>query len=127
LKLPKFLAIESQPFDPEKYQYKEFLQSAIRWRYKESIQESNSRLIRWNNGTFSLLVGDEMFDVKTPDIHSRYQFLATQHAKEQAVKTQARFYYTKRDLTSLCLLLINLRILKHTRNGCLKSERLIKR
>jgi hypothetical protein len=95
LKLPSILKIDYSPFDAEKFQEttKDQLQAlanTLRWRNTSENPESNARLVRWEDDSFSLMVGDEIFDVKTTDITNRFQFLASMHSKAEVVKTHAR-------------------------------------
>lgn len=84
-KLPTFLDIKPKPFIADEYipqpitstesenlyRLKLKVQNTIRWRYEGQNDdgaprmESNSRLIRWSDGTFSLLLGDEMYAITT--------------------------------------------------------------
>jgi RNA polymerase-associated protein LEO1 len=98
LKLPTFLNIETKPFDELEFRnqnhdedYGLMLENTIRWRKKNNTQESNSRMIRWSDNTFSLLIGEELFDVGTMDIKSRLHFLMSQHPREQFLTTRSRF------------------------------------
>ncbi|KAJ3302342.1 hypothetical protein HDV03_005127 [Kappamyces sp. JEL0829] len=102
LKIPNFLAIEHNVFDHDSYRASReednedeliLMENTIRWRYSQQTQvpESNARIVRWSNGTFSLLVGGEYFDVQTTNITDRYQFLTTQFPQDGFLKTQARF------------------------------------
>ncbi|XP_051053369.1 RNA polymerase-associated protein LEO1-like [Phodopus roborovskii] len=84
VKLPRFLRIEPKPFDPQLYEdefedekvlYEEDktrlklkVENTIRWRicrdeegYK--IKESNARMVKWSDGSMSLHLGSEVFDV----------------------------------------------------------------
>jgi RNA polymerase-associated protein LEO1 len=93
------LNIEPKPFDDHAFReslqlegddLRLALESTIRWRHGKN-PESNARLIRWSDNTFSLLIGEEMFEVGTTDIQERNQFLTTQHPRDQFLKTQTRF------------------------------------
>ncbi|KAI8893863.1 Leo1-like protein-domain-containing protein [Globomyces pollinis-pini] len=94
LKIPKFLNIESKPFDPETFipqdEEERVIKTTVRWRHGLNENESNARVVRWSDGSFSLLVGDESFDVTTTDIKDRNQFLTFQHPDEGFLQTQAR-------------------------------------
>ena len=84
MKLPNFLSVETRPFDPETYEdeideeetldeegrarLKLKVENTIRWREvmdKEGNvkKESNARLVRWSDGSYSLHLGSEIFDV----------------------------------------------------------------
>lgn len=81
--LPKIVAIQPEAFDEDNYnasiEEEEFqgrVHSMIRWRYKTDadgrplrdeqgklVKESNAKIIKWDDGSFGLCVGDEVFDM----------------------------------------------------------------
>ena len=84
VKLPNFLSIESRPFDAKDYEeeiedddtldeegrdrLKLKIENTIRWRigYDEeghTKRESNAKMVRWSDGSYSLHLGSEIFDV----------------------------------------------------------------
>ncbi|KAG8894272.1 hypothetical protein FRB99_001372, partial [Tulasnella sp. 403] len=89
LRLPSFIKLEPHPFDPDTYQeaggendeatmgltnreksmgVKLEVENTIRWRWVKARdgtmrKQSNSRIIRWSDGTMSLQLGKELFDV----------------------------------------------------------------
>lgn len=84
VKLPNFLSVETRPFDQETYEdeideeetldeegrarLKLKVENTIRWREtfdKEGnvTKESNARFIKWSDGSLSLHLGSEIFDV----------------------------------------------------------------
>ncbi|KAJ3745461.1 Leo1-like protein-domain-containing protein [Lentinula detonsa] len=90
IRLPNFVKIDSKPFHPDTYigpeqedddavQQAETLreksmsiklkvENTIRWRwvkdeYDGDRRQSNSRIIRWSDGTMSLRLGKELFDI----------------------------------------------------------------
>ncbi|KAB0797192.1 hypothetical protein PPYR_08186 [Photinus pyralis] len=84
VKLPNFLSVETRPFDQETYEdeideeetldeegrarLKLKVENTIRWREdvdKEgnTFKESNARFVRWSDGSLSLHLGSEIFDV----------------------------------------------------------------
>ena len=89
-KLPNLVAIQPAAFEEglhveheEEEQYKGYVQNMIRWRYKRNgqgelerdeegqlIRESNSRIVQWSDGSFTLHIGKEVFDVHTTDSSS---------------------------------------------------------
>jgi len=89
-KLPNLVAIQPAAFEEslfiekeEEEQYKGYVQNMIRWRYKRNadgelerddddqlIRESNSRIVQWSDGSFTLHIGNEVFDVQTTDSSS---------------------------------------------------------
>ncbi|KAF2348988.1 Leo1-like protein [Trinorchestia longiramus] len=84
VKLPNFLSVERRPFDHETYEdeideeetldeegrarLKLKVENTIRWRLNfdnegNAIRESNAKLVRWSDGSLSLHLGSEIFDV----------------------------------------------------------------
>ena len=84
VKLPNFLSVEPRPFDPETYEdeideeetldeegrarLKLKVENTIRWRTafdKEgnAFKESNARMVKWSDGSLSLYLVGEVFDV----------------------------------------------------------------
>lgn len=82
--LPKILGIQSEAFSSSTYnaaiedaEFKGRTASMIRWRYIQSKdgaferdphtnrlkKESNAKIIKWSDGTYGLVVGDEVFDM----------------------------------------------------------------
>jgi RNA polymerase-associated protein LEO1 len=97
-KLSNIIAIEPRPFDPKTYEPSgaEYIDerghkrvrlhdtNAIRWRWTAGadgtpIRESNSRLIRWSDGSVTLNIGDEVMDVREFDISGDHSFLFARH------------------------------------------------
>lgn len=60
------------------------MHNTIRWRQVENQngkieRESNSRFVRWSDGSMTLHVGSEVFDViTTPIMHSKDQLFLRQ-------------------------------------------------
>ncbi|XP_050996788.1 RNA polymerase-associated protein LEO1-like [Acomys russatus] len=96
VKLPKFLRIESKPFDPQLYEdefedekvlcdedktrLKLKMENTIRWRVSQNeegykIRESNARMVKWSDGSMSLHVGSEVFDVYRVPLQDRHHHL----------------------------------------------------
>jgi len=85
VKLPNFLSVDTKPFDSNYYEdissdedeildeegrarLKLKVENTIRWRYSkdkdgEEIKESNCRFVRWSDGSLSMHLGNEVFDV----------------------------------------------------------------
>ncbi|XP_066491614.1 RNA polymerase-associated protein LEO1 isoform X2 [Tiliqua scincoides] len=84
VKLPNFLSVEPRPFDPQYYEdefedeemldeegrtrLKLKVENTIRWRTRRDdegneIRESNARIVKWSDGSMSLHLGNEVFDV----------------------------------------------------------------
>ncbi|CAL8103431.1 unnamed protein product [Calicophoron daubneyi] len=96
VKMPNFLSVETRPFDPNFYEdeldedevldeegrtrLKLKVENTIRWRMVKTPEgdvthESNARIVRWSDGSLSLHLGDEIFDIHKVDIHSDYNYL----------------------------------------------------
>ncbi|KAG8861455.1 hypothetical protein FRB96_002904 [Tulasnella sp. 330] len=91
LRMPNFIKLESHPFDQDTYQgagldmddgsqglstreksmsVKLEVENTIRWRWVkgpdgEMRKQSNSRVIKWSDGSMSLQLGKELFDVSS--------------------------------------------------------------
>ncbi|GCB70317.1 hypothetical protein scyTo_0005648 [Scyliorhinus torazame] len=84
VKLPNFLSVEPRPFDPQYYEdefedeemldeegrtrLKLKVENTIRWRVRKDeegneTRESNARIVKWSDGSMSLHLGNEVFDV----------------------------------------------------------------
>ncbi|KJE90904.1 hypothetical protein CAOG_02136 [Capsaspora owczarzaki ATCC 30864] len=84
VKLPNFISIDNNEFIPSEYQPREAgadegdhirldVENTIRWRSVDdgaggAERESNARLVRWSNGTQSLFLGSEVFDIADKNI-----------------------------------------------------------
>lgn len=87
-KLPNVVAIQPTAFDETKYdekeeeeQYKGYMHNMIRWRYKRDengdlvrdgeddslVRESNTKLVKWSDGSLTLHIGKEAFDIQNVD------------------------------------------------------------
>ncbi|CAI5447721.1 unnamed protein product [Caenorhabditis angaria] len=97
VKLPNFLSVQTHPFDPENYEEDEDdeqvkfdeegntklklrVENTIRWREKEEIdektgetkkmRESNAKFVKWSDGSISLYLGNEIFEVAKMPLNS---------------------------------------------------------
>ncbi|XFF81611.1 hypothetical protein AB1E18_007830 [Capra hircus] len=95
VKLPKFLSIESKPFDPQYYEdefenkkmldeertrLKLKIENTIRWRIRRNkdgikIKESNARIVKWSDGSLSLHLGNEVFDIYKATMQANHNHL----------------------------------------------------
>merc|ERR1719471_2365202 len=97
VKLPNFLSVESRPFDGETYEdemdedqnqqdeegrtrLKLKVENTIRWKQsfdKEGnpTKESNARIVKWSDGSYSLHLGSEIFDVHKQPLQSDFNHL----------------------------------------------------
>ncbi|CAB3406910.1 unnamed protein product [Caenorhabditis bovis] len=84
-RMPNFLSVSTHPFDPELYEEDEDddqvkmdeegrnrlklrVENTIRWRRTtneagEEVRESNAKFVKWSDGTMSLYLGNEIFEV----------------------------------------------------------------
>ncbi|KAL5536967.1 LEO1 [Sanghuangporus sanghuang] len=85
IRMPNFVKLDSKPFHPDTYtgpeqspsgiserersmSIKLDVENTIRWRWAkdefgQDTRQSNSRVIRWSDGTLSLMLGKELFDI----------------------------------------------------------------
>ncbi len=85
VKLPNFLSVEPRPFDPDMYdddliektetvdeegqaRVRLKVENTIRWRYDKDnegnlVKQSNAKIVKWSDGSLSLYIGNEIFDV----------------------------------------------------------------
>ncbi|EPQ06306.1 RNA polymerase-associated protein LEO1 [Myotis brandtii] len=96
VKLPKFLSIEPKPFDPQYYEdefaaekvldeeertrLKIKVENTMRWRVRRDtegneIKESNTRMVKWSDGSMSLHLGSEVFDVYKAPLQGSHSHL----------------------------------------------------
>ena len=82
-KLPNLVAIQPEAFEPAQYdpdeeeeQFKGFVNNMVRWRYKRDdagifvrdgngklVRESNARIVKWEDGSFTMHIGNDVFEV----------------------------------------------------------------
>eukprot|EP00096_Caligus_rogercresseyi_P015355 TRINITY_DN7800_c0_g1_i1.p1 TRINITY_DN7800_c0_g1~~TRINITY_DN7800_c0_g1_i1.p1 ORF type:complete len:534 (-),score=191.69 TRINITY_DN7800_c0_g1_i1:91-1692(-) len=96
VKLPNFLSVDARPFDPETYEdeiededsldeegrarLKLKVENTIRWKIdfdKEGkpIKKSNARFVKWSDGSLSLHLGSEVFDVYKQPLQGDFNHL----------------------------------------------------
>lgn len=96
VKLPNFLSVETRPFDSNTYEdeiddeetldeegrarLKLKVENTIRWRERFNekgvfVKESNARFVRWSDGSLSLHLGDEIFNVERQALHGDHNHL----------------------------------------------------
>eukprot|EP00731_Ephydatia_muelleri_P009475 Em0005g61a len=95
-KLPNFLSVETRPFDPNLYEdegeeddildeegrarLKLKVENTIRWRSTtdengDIVRESNTRIVRWSDGSMSLHLGSEIFDIYKQPLQGEHSHL----------------------------------------------------
>ncbi|CAG5121753.1 unnamed protein product, partial [Candidula unifasciata] len=104
VKLPNFLSVDTRPYDGETYEdevdedevldeegrarLKLRVENTIRWRKKldqegneikedngQAQKESNARIVKWSDGSMSLHLGDEIFDVYSMPLQGDFNHL----------------------------------------------------
>ncbi|KAJ3068902.1 hypothetical protein HDU98_007998 [Podochytrium sp. JEL0797] len=105
-KVPHFLAFHPLPYDKAAFaktltpeilaneERKLRLENTIRWRYNSQqtmAKDSNARIVRWSDGSFSLLLHNEIFDchVKRSSEKSHH-YLASLHNNEEVLQNHMR-------------------------------------
>lgn len=106
-KVPAFLTIDPIPFDPPSFEknVKERLnkfntkneqiddglidEHTIRWRYSRDsnqkvFRESNTQIVQWSDGSFSLKLGDEYTDILINDTDNT--FMAVSHDQQELMQ-----------------------------------------
>lgn len=102
-KVPFFLGYDPSPWDPMNFdpQFDEnddsedvllTIQNTIRWRNHPTLEkQSNTRLVKWSDGSFSLMIGDELFEANVNDV-SKSQFnLLQYHQAQGCFQTSTKF------------------------------------
>lgn len=74
-KIPNFLNIQTAPFDKSTVDDDDKLLPAssnphntVRWRWTttedgQTVQQSNSRIVKWNDGSYSMQIGNDFYDI----------------------------------------------------------------
>merc|ERR1712025_449449 len=96
VKLPNFLSVDCRPFDPETYEdeiededsldeegrarLKLKVENTIRWRIGfdaegKATRESNARMVKWSDGSYSMHLGSEVFDVTKQPLQGDFNHL----------------------------------------------------
>ncbi len=110
LKLPGFISVEEQQFSIDKLEDEELplldvdelgnyphdgllkLSVSMRWRKNPMTEacESNSRLIKWSDGSMTLQIGAEQFEVMSQKTHKEQAYLYNRHAKDGCMEGVAK-------------------------------------
>ena len=112
VKLPNFVSIDTRPFDAETYEdeieddneitddegrsrLKLKVENTIRWKHAldeqgNLIKQSNSKIVRWSDGTMSLFVGSEEFDIIQAPLTGSHSHLYVKHGA--GIQGQAQFH-----------------------------------
>ncbi|RHZ81317.1 hypothetical protein Glove_121g42 [Diversispora epigaea] len=108
-KTPTFFTFNLATFSPETYNKDEDCtietnnmslgaENSLRWRYKKDPvtgeetdeKESNSKVIKWSDGSMSLMIGDEMFDITQQPLNDTYQYLSIPHRTTNSLENKER-------------------------------------
>eukprot|EP00112_Aurelia_sp_Birch-Aquarium-sp1_P007484 Seg1816.10 transcript_id=Seg1816.10/GoldUCD/mRNA.D3Y31 product="RNA polymerase-associated protein LEO1" protein_id=Seg1816.10/GoldUCD/D3Y31 len=108
VKLPNFLSVETKPFDSAFYEdeidedevlddegrarLKLKVENTLRWRHGKDqegneIKESNARVVKWSDGSLSLHLGNEIFDIFKMPIEGLQNHLFVQQGTGLQAKT----------------------------------------
>ncbi|KAF8636385.1 hypothetical protein AX17_003567 [Amanita inopinata Kibby_2008] len=145
IKMPNFVKVDSKPFHPDTYigpeQEEEELQqtetvrektmsiklrveNTVRWRWVkdetgQDKRQSNSRIIRWSDGSLSLRLGKELFDInQTIDTSAGIPRQLIGGSQSQSTQSQSRTPLgTSQGLTYL--------VAQHKRSQVLQAEAVI--
>jgi len=96
VRLSNILGLDPQPYDSNTFQVSEEyyvdeqgtrrikLTNQLRWREAtdddgQPIRQSNARFVQWEDGSWQLLLGDEVLDVKELDMQQDNSFLFVRH------------------------------------------------
>jgi len=117
VKLPNFLSIETKPFDQAFYEdeidedevlddegrarLKLKVENTLRWRHGKDregndIKESNARIVKWSDGSISLHLGNEIFDIFKMPIEGLQNHLFVQQGTGLQAKAVFREKFTFR-------------------------------
>ena len=92
-KLPNSLRIEPTAFVQSDFQGDVDRVPTIRWRHdvekNELVRESNARVVTWSDGSRTLHVGKDAFQVKSIDVKGDHTFLYVRHPN--LVQCQSKF------------------------------------
>lgn len=116
-KMPSFLGVSTVPYDAdnllseiqqeiedlvdtdEKMTRKRSLVNTLRWKYDTGpniggARSSNARFVGWNDGSLSLQLGEELFDVPVKNMVREHSYLTLMHAEEGLLRGMQRFSKT---------------------------------
>lgn len=67
--------------------------SSIRWRNgpkSEGGKASNARMVKWSDGSWSLMVGEELFDISRQSMTTEHNYIFGRHAEEGSMECLGR-------------------------------------
>ena len=67
------------------------VENTIRWRFSQDesgneIRESNSRLVQWSDGSMSLYLGSEIFDIYRQPLQGEFSHLFVRQGSREKIK-----------------------------------------
>ncbi|KAJ7288411.1 RNA polymerase II-associated protein [Mycena rebaudengoi] len=102
IRVPNFVKVDPKPESQQAESLREKsmsiklkVENTVRWRWTKDaddrdIRQSNSRIIRWSDGTMSLRLGKELFDInQSIDTSGAKSFGASQSQASQCCKSEA--------------------------------------
>jgi len=120
VKLPAYVNVEARPFDPEYYRATKDdteeltgpaakgkmigVRNTVRWRWKDGERQSNARMLRWSDGSVSLQLGSDLFDL-APSYGATLARPQDESAKKEEVVSGGR------ETTFLCVTAPNEQVL----------------
>ncbi|KAK9247734.1 Leo1-like protein-domain-containing protein [Lipomyces tetrasporus] len=141
-RIPNFLNVDYSAFDQDSYlenaaniqdegeeaaelrqKLRAEVNNTIRWRYKRDEFgnpqiESNARIIRWSDGSYSLKLGSEVFDINRKPIGDTY--LAVSHDQQEIVQFHAKVASTMTLVPTSTASLTHMRLSKAIARGNVK-------
>lgn len=66
------------------------MENTIRWRYSQDeggneIRESNARIVKWSDGSMSLYLGGEIFDIHKQALQGEFSHLFVRQGEQQSI------------------------------------------
>ena len=66
------------------------VENTIRWRYStdesgNEVRESNARIVRWTDGSMSLYLGGEIFDIYKQSLQGEYSHLFVRQGRSVGI------------------------------------------
>ncbi|KAK9449983.1 Leo1-like protein-domain-containing protein [Limtongia smithiae] len=116
VRVPNFLNVDYYVFDAERYleeaehvlgdseeaemrrkQLQAEVQNTIRWRYVADVYgghelESNAKIVRWSDGSYSLKLGSEIFDIQHMPVTDTYY--AVSHDEHEIIQFHSKIANT---------------------------------
>lgn len=118
VKLPNFLSVEPRPFSHDTYEdempkgdaldeegktrVRLKVENTIRWKYEKDSEgneykQSNARFVKWSDGSMSLYLGSEIFDVYKTQMQGDHNHLFVRQGNwlhgQNVFRTKLTFRY----------------------------------